>query len=121
MKKFLFLTFFVPSFSYCVCTTYNYTISDKTSGYLGSKKYICDNDSDKPLSGLTMGEKAYIKSTGAVYFATSSTGWAVGITISTEIKNVNGIRWADGTVQTSSPSLLDVLSLSSASVTYLQN
>ena len=128
MKKLIFMPFlFLGSYLHASCSTFTYVISEKPVGYAGTRYYVCDNDSDKPSSGLTMGEKAYIKSNGLIYFATSTTGWVPQVSITTEVTNVRGLKWSDGSflstttignyfLITSSTSLL---TLSSATLTYV--
>lgn len=124
MKKLLFLTVFFPSLSWGVCSSFTYTISERPVGYSGVRYYVCDTDIDKPSSGLTMGEKAFIKDSGVVYFATSTTGWALQVGLSTEVTNVRNLKWSDtsflSTTSIANYSLLsNSLSISSTSSSYL--
>ncbi len=116
MKKLLFLIAFAPSISFGTCSTFTYILEQKPAGYAGTKYYVCDTDADKAPAGLTMGEKAYIKDTNIVYFATSSTGWVPQVSITTEVTNVRGLKWSDGS--SLSTTTVATYPLSSVSLNY---
>lgn len=95
MKKLLFPLFLLlfPGLGMAEVSIGYFDIQYSRPGSFQIRYFVCNEEVDKPASGLNVGDRAYVLDTQKVYVATSTTGWADLTPGSGQTMKFDGLVW----------------------------
>lgn len=123
MKKLLFFLFLiVPAPVFAAGTTHYYTVSDIIAGHgsPGQRYFVYDAESDKPGTGLTAGDRAYVKASSSVYIALNNNTWSLDYSSNNLASSYYDLIVSTGLFLSKSSATLTYPQNSSMTVTYLE-